>query len=472
MAVEYVFWVNVILAGVLGLWILRDRRTIVAISALLIYGTLHFSGGALLFFFSRAPMEIMLQIHSQPVIRVKLVGAAFVGFFLLLQMIRCRGAILARFSKGTWLAGGVCLGLILAGALLRMREGLLLSSAENVAPVVLVPLIVLLTYVGWQRDSKGYVDRLLPVVGFLTIAVVLVGILELTKGYPWSTNLLPSGRIQERASSLLFNPNVLGMWCAGVAVFAGYFCSRSGGRGWAVAVPILAGIGLLASASRTGLMLYLVMVLLVAVHPAGRAVKALVAPAFFLGTLLAVGGGTMMLDQILRPAPRPVGTLAVLFYERMISFPLDLFRYVTSRVGFQNSTSQGTAPKVQEAPPEPEAEVPPEVGQEAPPESEVFASAVGGRFGQDNAYVTILADAGWLGLAGWLCLIALIVWFWLRPLWRRGDWEAAYSFAAATGCILSGMFLKTFQVFPLWVFVAAGLATVFINATNEKRVYE
>jgi O-antigen ligase len=78
----------------------------------------------------------------------------------------------------------------------------------------------------------------------------------------------------------------------------------------------------------------------------------------------------------------------------------------------------------------------------------------------DNAYLAALDAAGPLGLAAVLALLLGLAFLAYRRVWPRPDADSGYVLAAGAGCALSGMFLRAFQVFPLWVFVAFGMAVV------------
>jgi hypothetical protein len=468
LSAEQAFVPNVFLALLLTFWMLKDRRAEVAFGALLVYCTMHFFGGALLLFFPKQT-EVMQEVHSRPIIGVKLVGAAFILFFLVLLALRYRRTLWIQAQQAPWLVVVACLVLVVAGAAWKAHTDLTLPSIQDVVSMLTLPAVAFLLTVAWREDG-GRLPSLLPTVVALTTVVVGGALLELAISQPYSTNALPDGRILERASSTLFNPNVLGMWCAGVAAFASYCWTRRGeGRRWAAALLLLAGFGLLLSGSRSGLLLYLMVwiVAVVVVDPPERR-SALSPLALFLGSGLVAGSFSAALERVVS-APPPLRELAVLF-DRMVSLPVDLANYALSLLGtslpWKSILSEENPPAdIEENPP---ADAQGAGGTTPSPESEIFATSAVGRFGEDNAYLDILRDAGWLGLVGWIGVLVAVAWLLWRHLWSHRDPAAAHSFAAVVGFVISGMFLRTYQVFPVWVFLAAVLAIVVIEASSNE----
>jgi O-antigen ligase len=96
-------------------------------------------------------------------------------------------------------------------------------------------------------------------------------------------------------------------------------------------------------------------------------------------------------------------------------------------------------------------------------EGEFVARSIEGRFGGDNGYFTVFVESGWLGLVGWVSLLLLLAGISCYFLWSRKDPAAGYALAAGAGGAISGVLLNSFQLFPVWVFVAFGLAAVIVN---------
>jgi hypothetical protein len=449
---------NGVLAVALGLYVLLDRRLGALLVATLAYCTLHFSYGAWMVFTAPDPREVFMSFKGESVPGTRAWGLAFVLFLLVTLAWRYRE------EWASWFRRRERLGLVLAAsgfaAALLVGLGLNLLTAGGATPLalrdvasmlVMLALALLLTaaFVAEGPEARGEALRmLLRATAVLAVLAALVAFFELNTGQTRAFTDLPGGIRVERASSLLFDPNLFGMWCAGVAVFAGRFLGRPGDRWWSLAALVAAGAGLLFSGSRSALILYLAMVAVLLVHHLRhhglrRLTGAFSPAALTLGSLLSVGGLALLLGRLLPTEPRVVSNAGLILVERLLSLPLDLGGYLFTRLGLLEPAQPETAQPG---------------GGYDPTEM-----SVEGRFEgnvPDNAYLAALDAAGPLGLAAVLALLLALAFLAYRRVWSRPEADAGYVLAAGAGCALSGMFLRTFTVFPLWVFVAFGLALV------------
>jgi hypothetical protein len=454
---------NGLIAVALGLYVLLDRRLGALLVATFAYCTLHFSSAAWTLLTTPDAREALRLVPGEPVSQVaRAWGLAFVVFLLVELAWRYRG------EWASWFRRRDRLGLVLAasgvGAALLVGLGLNVLIAESAPPLAfkdvaaMLMMLALALFLTAAFTAEGPEAReealrmLLRVAAVLAVLAALVALFELNTGRTRAYTDLPGGIRVERASSLLFDPNLFGMWCAAVALFAGRFLYRQGGRWWSVAALVSAGAGLLFSGSRSALILYLAMVAVLLVHRLRhhgpqRLPDVLSPAALTLGSLLSVGGLALLLGWILPSEPRVLSNAALILVERLLSLPLDMGGYLFARLGLL-------------APAEPKGNYDPtEISVEGR-----FEGAV-----PDNGYLAALDAAGPLGFAAVLALLLGLAFLAYRRVWPRPEADAGYVLAAGTGCALSGMFLRAFTVFPLWVFVALGMAVVLAAVLPRRK---
>ncbi|MBA4116483.1 MAG: hypothetical protein H0X71_08635 [Rubrobacter sp.] len=331
------------------------------------------------------------------------------------------------------------------------------TSAINVASMLLLILLTGLLTMDWlaqdPKDRDSALRRVLQVVAGLIFAMNAAGLLEVATGNTFAGFRLLDGAFVGRASAFLYNPNVYGPWCVGAALLAGYLYPRSVSKVLPVFVLMMAGAGLLLGASRSSLVLYLIMVAVLLAHSTKHGYSwrgVLQPPAFMLGGLLLSSGLAALLGWWLPSGPYPLQVLSHLA-DRMLYFPLDAAAYAFEGIGsiipglgsFQAPSGSLTRATLEES--------------------------VEGRFGGDNGYVAVLRSSGWPGLAA---LLGLLLWtglLALRRVWPRPDRANGYALAAATGCVFSGLLLRSFQLFPAWVFVSFGMACIYVAIASQNK---
>ncbi len=455
-------WPNIILAAVLGLYVLWDCRRSAAAMALLVYATLHYGSFTLWALLADPSREEIKLAHRHPDAGIRLLGAALV--LCLIGLLAWRNRVRLRTWLGRrslrdplWPVTG-CVTLFSGGfAWKSFTDTVPAASAINVASTLLLILLTGLLTIDWlaqdPKDRDSALRQLLRIAAGLIFAMNVAGLLEVATGNTFAGFRLLDGAFVGRASAFLYNPNVYGLWCVGAALLAGYLYPRSASRVLPVFVLIMAGAGLLLGASRSSLVLYLIIIAVLLAHSArhGYSLRgALQPPAFMLGGLLLSSGLAAFLGWWLPSGPYPLQALSHLA-DRMLYFPLDAAAYALEGISSM---------------------IPGLDSFQAPSESLTRATleeSVEGRFGGDNGYVAALKSSGWPGLAA---LLGLLLWTGLAALWRvwpRPGLANGYALAAATGCALSGLLLRSFQLFPAWVFVAFGMACVYVAIASQDK---
>lgn len=458
---EHTIWPNGVLVLALALYVIWNKKIAATLVALITYSTLHFALAVWLFFTSSNYPLLIDRMHQEPTAVVRGWGIVFMVFLLGLLVWRYRfqaksGVFQPHNRKMFWSIVAFILLVLVGFAAKSWSSGQisLLMVKDILSMVSMVLLAGLFTIALMQEDQRDW-DRILQhvlVATFvLTVSVAIVAILELNSGEAWALFELSDGTRVERASSFLFSPNVAGLWCAAVGILSAYCYSQGLSRNLAVITLVLAGITLLTSGSRSSLILYLLMVAIVWVHRVrhGRLqFSVLLPPTIFLGSLASVGAAASLLNWWSSSLPHGVSALSVLA-SRMLQFPFDVVTYGLQRLGISIS------------------------GFGLPVKKESTGESIEGRFtGEipDNGYLAVLEFSGWIGFVAWIGFLMWIGWLGYRYVWQNSSLADGYIFAVGVGCALSGTFIRSFQVFPVWTFVSLGLTALFVGILSERGV--
>lgn len=280
----------------------------------------------------------------------------------------------------------------------------------------------------------------LPLLG-LVVTVTAFAVAELWTGRAWASEMRGLF-IASRASSTLFNPNVLGLWASFTLV--GVALLNNEGSLSTVATRVLCvllAIVTLASGSRSAFVLVIAaMAILICGlwldSPAAglRMAKtgltwviALAAISLSPHVLMFFGGYGNLLESLIRNADRLVGSFGM------------IARYLIPETIVSHA----------------EWAVLPNDG----------LLALDGRFpqppdwsGSDNDYLSIAADGRPVVLTVWLSIWSLALLRAIRGLWRTRHRFFVYGAGLIVLSALAGMGMRTTQVFPVSLFVAITLA--------------
>lgn len=466
-------WPSGVLALTLALYIVWDKRFFALVGALLTYSTLHFSWATWALLTDPYYIKHMTDMHLDPTTASGVWSLLFTVFVAGLLGWRYERLAMAWLREGgsrrnVLLAIASCGALILFGTVLELltSKGAALSAAKDTVRVLLTfavagALAVAASKVDAYQREQG-LKYLVRAVAVLIVGVDLVALFELGSGKAWATFSLPDGTLVERASSFLFSPNVLGLWCVGAAVLAGFCYAQSLDRLLCSLILVLAGVGLLLSASRSSLILYLIMVGALLAHRIkhrGRRNEDLTPAVLVAGGFGTVAALVYVLDRMLTTPPRLIETLAVLA-ERMIRLPEEVGVYFLSKL-------QSLIPSLNIGPLDGNSSDAAGTPNSASP----TATSIEGRFGKetpDNAYLAVLGDSGWLGLLSLVAFVVWIAWLAYRRVWSRPDVKNGYAVSCGLGFALAGMTIRSLQVFPVCVLAAFGMAVVLTSVVAAR----
>jgi hypothetical protein len=329
------------------------------------------------------------------------------------------------------------------------------------------------------RQGLGYFDHCrkewLIALGVLGVAMLSTGFYEVITGVVWAGTYYSTG-FSYRTSGTLFNPNVLGFWCALVAalislLFHLQWISRRATFGCMMAVICL----LVLSSSRSGLMLSIVNLAVVSsiLFLSRRSVQHnMFDQAWPFGAFLLAFVVTALLIET-SPATHPALNTLEANLQRFLQLPGDIFWILMMKVVFpvmqkiepflaslfewlpKNAFSERLL-----------ASLPMVLGDISKSietaanthESRKIMESISGRvstqYTSDNSFVSIYAIGGPAALAFWLGQWGLLFWIGIKKSLRSPGVLSAHALGALALCFASGFFLRTPQLFPIWIFLA------------------
>lgn len=433
MKVNLIEIVNVLvvisLLSVLSRW--RDNITLLLV--LFTYGTLHFAFSAFAITENES-VNLLAALHNEGGgILAKLSAAVLVGVvFVLLSRRAYFGFMLGQGSekKLTFYILFV-MGAILLGYFLNIRDGDWLQF-KNIISIEAMLTFLLVGYLGASRVDTldAEILHLWIFLGLVILGVTdSISIYEVLYHKSWAGTLESSGEMVYRASSILFNPNLLSFWAALIYIGCAYgvhvLKENQKVMFWGM---ILASIAIYLSGSRSigFLLLGILFIPAILLNKSFHWLSLVVFPMTML-TIYAVA--KYITAQFISSADgwREI----VLLGERFEAAPVYLINYIFGFVG-----------------------IPIEVMQ-----------SIEGRFigeSRDSGWLVLYQDAGLFGLVAVIfSCFALISWGWQAYDAQKTP-ANAYALAAVFYCLLSALVMR-FQIFPNWLFLSIVFVSCFIS---------
>jgi len=408
---------------------------------LFLYGTFHFgfSSFALL---SHDYSQLLIQMHNEGAGVLALSsGVAVLFAALVAQTIRGFKTIIECRRLHDWpvlAVSALALVAVFIGYLLNYRENDF-KQMMNIASISLIFVFIIL-HSTYCSDDAGNFDRLaLPAIVIL-ILVTSVAAYELATFKAWSVFLNSDGETVYRASSLLFNPNLLGYWSSLVYIAAVYAWAVASNKNylWLIAM-VLAAATLYMSGSRSALALLIGVLVLAATMAPSK--KTITAPILLLLIIFGIYSiSTNFLHGELASAISLLGERQVMAFSNLSGY---LFSKLSSLI-----------------------DVPVMVGFPIYVPTEV-GIAIEGRFVgeyRDAGWLVLHQDAGWLGVLALFCLVTFALLRLSKAYWSKKSVASVYAIAALVYCLMSGLVMR-FQVFPVWIFIVS----VMLIALNASR---
>ena len=420
--------VNVLVVACL--FLVLKRRTDVAslLLALFTYGTLHFSFAALALA-THESGSVLIALHNEGgglLAKLSALSLLVVVFVMLSKHAYKAFLLNQDVEKKLALHFLLAMGVLCCGYVLNIRLGDWLQL-KNVISVEILLAVLLMGYFGLLGAPALKSAEIYPWIlgGMLILAVAdCIAFYEVFGHHSWAVFMTSSGALIYRASSILFNPNVLGFWAS--LVYLGYAYGMHEYKDhrkmmfWGM---VLASIAIYLSGSRsTGyLLLGLLIFPVLLMKERLRWVTLMVLPLTML-TIYAVAAWLVVPFVPSNEGWREVALLG----ERFSAAPLYLVSYISMLAGLP-------------------ASVPVEV-----------AVSVEGRYmgdGRDSGWLVLYDDAGWLGTLAMLWVYFMLFLYGLRAYMASHNAASVYALMALCYCLLVGLVMR-FQIFPLWLFIS------------------
>lgn len=438
MKVNLIEIVNILVVIFLLFVLSRRRDNITLLLVLFTYGTLHFAFSAIALTESES-VNLLARLHNEGGgILAKLSATVLLGFvFVLLSRHAYYGFM--RSEKGEkkiifYIL--LVMGSILLGYFLNIRNDDWLQF-KNVISIEAMLAFLLVGYLGASRVDTLDAEVLhLWILGGLVILGITdsIGIYEVFYHKSWAGTLESSGEMVYRASSILFNPNLLSFWAALTYIGCAYGIHKLKDHQkimfWGM---VLASVAIYLSGSRsTGFLLLGVLFI-----PAILLNKSLSWLSFvvFPMTLMTIFTVAKCITAQFNSSTEGWREI-VLLGDRFEAAPVYLINYFLRFIDFPILVG-----------------IPNEVSQ-----------SIEGRFigeSRDSGWLVLYQDVGLFGLVAVIfSCCALIVWGWQAYVAQKNP-ATAYALATLSYCLLSGLVMR-FQIFPNWLFIGIVFVPCFI----------
>jgi hypothetical protein len=290
-------------------------------------------------------------------------------------------------------------------------------------------------------------------IGFLAAISVLMavsGAYEVATGVVWAGTSYASG-FSYRASGALFNPNVLGFWSAlMVALISFMFHIRWISRLATIGFMLLFMACLILSSSRSGLMLSIINLLAIAFfmmsnkkHIQLSALDKFWPLISFVMVFFVCAG----IINYINPSQSLLANTLFANLQRFIQLPTDIFWIFMMKIYFPIAKTFSSLPALDNMQVAANTYV-----------SGHMSESVNGRmvleYTSDNSYMSIYAVGSIASLVIWLWLWAVLLWLGIAKNRKASGIYSSYALVGLIFCFSSGLFLRSPQLFPIWIFMS------------------
>ncbi|MDO9012236.1 MAG: hypothetical protein Q7U78_10595 [Gallionella sp.] len=431
---------NVMIVILLLLMLVRKRDVTTLLMVLFVYGTLHF-GFAAIALTSDESARLLIALHDEgsgmlaTIATLSLLAVTFV----LLSMHAYRAYLLSQSGEKKMIMYVLLImGAVLCGYALNIRQGDWLQL-KNVISIEAMLAFLLIGYLGATGAHTLNMAKIYSwgVAELLVFAAIDgIAVYEVFNHHSWAGTLESSGAMVYRASSILFNPNLLAFWASLVYLGCAYgvHAFRKHQK-MMLCGMVLASVAIYLSGSRSAAFLLLA-VLFIPLWLKEKRIKWLSLLVLPLTMLAIYLGAAWFAGQFV------LGSAGwhsvVLLGERFADAPIYLVNYVSTLFGVPHGVPLG---------------VPPEVMQ-----------SIEGRFvgeGRDAGWLVLYQDVGWIGTAVMLLSCFVLLLWSMRAYYAVRSAASAYALAILCYLVLMGLVMR-FQIFPVWLFIGVILTPCLV----------
>lgn len=450
---------NLVLVAFLVYYLFIRRGVFAVLVAIFVYITLH-GGYAVFAAAADNGVKTMDILHYQASsFVVKLIGALFLAycFCLLIYRLRCVDELLRR-NLYFVIAVTSCLVMFsvlmasgLIGRFAMNSSEMIVFSKESFFSVSMWCLSIIFAVAIKQGEGREPQDLKELVIFIVAVSALMTaaGVFEVVSKVAWAGTAYSYGYAR-RASATLFNPNVLGFWCALILFFVAFlFHSRWISR---VSVFLLTAIFMLLlflSSSRSGFVLSLFCLFAATVFVSATiknhrtSLTNVFWPLFCFSFVFSFFSVAL---ECSTPSEFDFVNNLYANQQRLFRFPMELFDIAmrTVEASSVESNLPSTVNVFRQA----------EDLQEESRMRESISGRLHVGYSSDNSFASIYAIGGGLALAVWMLLWLVLLWLGVKKIRKAPSIYSSYALSGVIFCFVSGFFLRSSQLFPVWIFLS------------------
>lgn len=453
---------NILIVIVLFYILKRKNDVATLLWVLFVYGTLHFGFASISLTTAESKSTLTALHNSGGGVFAKSATILLLSVVFVLLSKRAYLAFLLNQNKEKRIALFVAFVMcaLFSGYTLNFRAGdwLQLKNVISLEAMLVLIMIGILASNSehFENEKKASIWWL---YGLLVLIIVDgIAIYEVFTHSSWAGTLQSSGEMVYRASSILFNPNLLAFWASLVYLGNSYgFHAYKRHQKIMMASMILVSIAIYFSGSRSSAYILLAMLFIPAllIRKSFSYVPILVLP---LTMLLIYASATWVApffivsnvgwNEISLLGERFAATPGQLLNYALLKSDL-LLRFLGGFLGGLGGFSGGVIIR----------DVPPEIVQ-----------SIEGRFTgglEDSGWLVLYQDTGWIGLGSTLLACGVLFVGGVYSCLKNSRPSNVYGLVVFLNCLLTG-FVMRFQIFPVWLFI--GLVVVI--SLMQRRQFE
>jgi hypothetical protein len=473
--------ITLTIALIIGYFAYYFKKPAYLIFMLFLYATFHYSY-SIVPIFNWNTDSLMVYRQTQP--GVKLIGLLFFFFSLGLVFLHNRQDIFSKMTikKGLWfwlasLAWGAS---VLISLFINISNGAFPSglAIQDCVSTFLIWVSVWVYGTTLKTDrapdqESPNVKKIYYALLMVLIVMVMLSMVQIMTERTFAGNLLPSGRYAYRASGLLYNPNVLGFWSGLVAILGAYRYHSNNQKVTSIFIMILSCVAIFLSGSRSGMFICISLfssILLTLFLSKKIERQAMFYPfIIIISSFVIIGSSLKIANELTGGKIEEISKFTVLV-DRFYNTPSEIMSYASDQVNPNPHSSYTIAPSIENDSQPAKSNSGTAIGIKARTAiSKTIQVDSATTIPTDNAYIAMFADFGlspviiWVLSGIWLLILSIQTHSKLQSV------ESAYGINLIVACALSGLFMRSFQVFPFWVFVAILLSISFsIILSNSK----
>ena len=459
---------NIMIVALLLLYLRKQSSVSNYIIAIIIYLSLHYAFAIVMTFVSGHSIPNILFHTTGVPLPIKMVGLVFLFFCVLMILYKVKNQLYLVVMKHKYiffmftffilacLLASAWHGYFLETEVINRSSLMFIHNHTYVTVGVWVlALFIAFSLMASQARLLKYKADIIKLVLTLVIIQVVFGVYELATGYAFATTASSF-----RAAGTLFNSNVLGTWVAAITLIVSYlYYMKHIKLRMLVFSFIMCSLLFVLCGSRSGLLACLVgmfvalilistdkennkMLLRYKILPIGLMLASLLSVisiikvmVFFDKTRMLINSLSFNADRFIYLVPDLsiylVNKLSIYLVNKLSNYfdvNLDVFLISVNKGHEREDINQVMAGRL---------------------------SASG--INIDNAYLYFQAISGWLSFLVFMFSLGFTCWLGIRKYIQSPDLTSVYTLSFMSVLIFSGISMRTFQMFPLWIFFAVFL---------------